>query len=213
MGSIVLVSAACSESDLRDTAVVSGYPSRALWVTSASTWPDPLAPPPVLADQRWMPQKGSPGGADSFGVPPPRLLVPVRGVRVEDLVDSFGAARGSRLHRGLDIMAPRGTEVLASVDGWVWRMQWDQRGGRILFLLDSSHEYLLLYAHLDGYATGLSEGQSVRRGEVLGYVGRTGNVSGSSHLHLQIGQIRSLDRWWEEEWLNPYPLFMAPRAE
>lgn len=107
-------------------------------------------------------------------------------------------------------MAARGTEVIASVDGWVWRMQWDQRGGRILFLVDSSLEYLVLYAHLDGYAEGLVEGQPVRRGEVLGYVGRTGNVRGSAHLHLQVGQIRSPDRWWEEERLDPYPLLVAP---
>lgn len=161
-------------------------------------WPSPLE---TFAEK---------GGSAGRGAPPPMLGIPVRGVLADELEDNFGVPRGSRRHLGLDIWAPRGSEVVAAVDGWVWRMKWDRRGGRVLYLVDASMEYILLYAHLDAYAEGLSEGQPVRRGEVLGYVGVTGNVRGSPHLHLQLGRIPSPERWWEMVPVNPYPFLKPP---
>lgn len=155
-----------------------------------------------------MSSKGSPAG--SAGVPPPELIVPVLGIRPEELKNNFGTRRGDRRHEGIDIVAPRGTPVVAAVDGWVWKIHWDPRGGQGVYLLDSSSSYILFYAHLDGYAEGLREGKPVRQGEVLGYVGSTGNVRGSPHLHLRIGRIRTPERWWEDEPLNPYTLLQQP---
>ncbi len=155
--------------------------------------------PPVAEKQR--PEDGA-------ELAPPLLEAPVLGLRLEVLRNNFGEARGPRRHEGVDILAPGGTPVLAAVDGWVWQMKWDDRGGRTLHLLETSGRYILLYAHLDAYAEGLARGRPVRRGEVLGYVGETGNASGSPHLHLRLGRIRSAERWWDDVPLDPYPLLV-----
>lgn len=143
---------------------------------------------------------------------PPALDPPVLGVGLASIRDNFGDPRGARRHEGVDILAPRGTPALAAVDGWIWEMKWDGLGGRTLFLMESSGRYILLYAHLDAYADGMAVGRPVRRGEVLGYVGRTGNVVGSPHLHLGLGRIRSAERWWESVPIDPYPLLVEALA-
>ena len=136
-----------------------------------------------------------------------RLLVPVEGVTPDDLDDTFTARRsGGRTHRAIDVMAPRGTPVLAVADGEVTRVATNRLGGRVLYLraADGSHDFY--YAHLDTYAPGLAQGQTVRQGDVLGTVGNTGNArSTPPHLHFQV--LRRSGRRGRGEPVNPYRLF------
>lgn len=116
------------------------------------------------------------------------LQMPVRGVEPEDLYDSFGDPRsGGRRHRAIDIAAPSGTPVLAADDGVITSKNTGELGGKYLFLTDATGSFVFYYAHLDGYAWGLGEGDRVRRGDVLGYVGTTGNAPmDAPHLHFAI---------------------------
>ncbi len=133
------------------------------------------------------------------------LLIPVLGITRDQLRDTFGSPRTGHRHDGMDILAPKGTPVVAAVDGAVLKMKWDHGGGRTLRLLDQSGKFVFYYAHLSRYAAGLQEGSPVRRGQVVAYVGRTGTVHGSAHLHLAIASLLGdTDHWWQARPLNPY---------
>jgi peptidoglycan LD-endopeptidase LytH len=134
------------------------------------------------------------------------LVIPVHGVRREQLTDSYAASRGDRTHAALDIMAPRGTPVVAADGGLVWKVRSNDLGGRTIYILDREERYVYYYAHLDRYADGLREGQHVERGTVLGYVGTTGNAPPNiPHLHFQLMKYRGDGRWWDGEPINPFP--------
>jgi murein DD-endopeptidase MepM/ murein hydrolase activator NlpD len=144
-------------------------------------------------------------GADRIAEALTNLLIPVLGVMGGDLRDSFRSPRVGHIHDAIDIPAPLGTPVVAAADGTVLVKKWDVGGGRTVRILDLSGKYLFYYAHLNGYAPGLGEGDTVRKGQVLGYVGKTGTVSGA-HLHLRISRTDNPERWWRAKPLNPYPL-------
>jgi peptidoglycan LD-endopeptidase LytH len=117
-------------------------------------------------------------------------VVPVLGVTADDLENTFGAPRpDERRHLGIDIAAPRGTPVMAAVDGWIVALPSGGAGGRGLHLMDRTGLYLLYYAHLDSYADDVWPGRAVRQRELLGYVGTTGNAQ-QPHLHLEVGRVR-----------------------
>lgn len=139
---------------------------------------------------------------------PSGLAIPVAGVRPEDLVDTFADARSEgRIHDAIDIIAPRGTPVLAAADGEVVRLFTSERGGLTLYQVDDDGRTVFYYAHLDGYADGLAAGQRVTRGEAVGYVGDTGNATpGNHHLHFAVWTIEPGASFWEGEPVNPYPL-------
>lgn len=136
------------------------------------------------------------------------LLIPVQGVEASQLSDTFGDARGTdRSHRAMDIMAPTGTPVLAVSDGRIVKLFDSRAGGLTIYQFDPTETYSYYYAHLDRYAAGLTEGQLVRRGDVIGYVGSTGNADPASpHLHFAINRLGPQKRWHEGEPINPYPL-------
>jgi len=118
-----------------------------------------------------------------------RLMVPVAGVAPEAVSDTFWAPRdgGRRMHRALDILAPRGTRVLAADDGRVMNVGWDRLGGRTIYAVDPTGSFLYYYAHLAAYAPGMSRGAPLRRGQVIGYVGTSGNSPPDvPHLHFQV---------------------------
>jgi peptidoglycan LD-endopeptidase LytH len=130
-------------------------------------------------------------------------VIPVLGVAVSDLQNTYGAPRSEdRSHRGIDIPAARGTPLLAAVDGWIVAMPNGGAGGRGLFLLDRTGTYLLYYAHLDGYAPDLWPGMAVRQRELLGYVGTSGNAE-QPHLHFEVGRVRAPGTLRVEP-INPY---------
>jgi murein DD-endopeptidase MepM/ murein hydrolase activator NlpD len=134
------------------------------------------------------------------------LLVPVEGVSPGQLRDTYNAARsGGRVHDAIDIHAPRGTPVLAVADGMVIKLHYGARGGKSLYQIDEDGRTRYYYAHLDRYAVGVNEGVRVARGQVIGYVGDTGNAQpGDYHLHFAIAILNNVSRWWGGTNVNPY---------
>jgi peptidoglycan LD-endopeptidase LytH len=137
-----------------------------------------------------------------------RLLIPVYGVAATSLVDTYGDARGEgRRHDAIDIMAPRGTPVLAAADGVVMKLFQSDLGGTTLYQLSLDGHTIYYYAHLDGYAPKMSEGRVLRRGEVLGYVGNSGSAGpGNYHLHFEVLTPEKPDQYWGGDPQNPFPL-------
>ncbi|HUF28503.1 MAG TPA: M23 family metallopeptidase [Gemmatimonadaceae bacterium] len=135
-----------------------------------------------------------------------RLMVPVHGIAPSQVRDDFNARRGSRRHNALDIMAPRGTPVLATDDGRVLAMRRNSAGGITIYVADAQERMVYYYAHLDGYRRRLSEGDRVKKGDVLGYVGTTGNApSNAPHLHFQALRLDDARRYWDGPPVNPHP--------
>jgi peptidoglycan LD-endopeptidase LytH len=139
---------------------------------------------------------------------PTGLLLPVSGVTAAELADTFHDRRGTdRVHEALDIMAPAGTPVLAVADGHIEKLFDSANGGLTIYQFEPSGRYVYYYAHLQRYAAGLKEGDRVRRGQVIGYVGSSGNASPDApHLHFAIFRLGPEKRWWEGTPVNPYPL-------
>ena len=137
---------------------------------------------------------------------PSGLAIPVAGVQVEDLVDTFDDARSDgRIHDAIDIPAPRGTPVVAAASGTLARVFESERGGLTVYVLDG--RTVFYYAHLDTTAPGLAAGQAVARGQALGTVGSTGNASPDApHLHFAVWHAPRAERFWDGEAFNPYPL-------
>lgn len=136
------------------------------------------------------------------------LVVPVAGVRTEELKDSYGASRsGGRAHKGVDIFAPRGTPVLAAAAGIIVGQDTSALGGISLYQRGMDGRTIYFYAHLNGYRAGLKEGDLVRPGDTVGFVGSTGNAPpGSPHLHFAVYTVTDPNRWWRGRDLNPYEL-------
>jgi murein DD-endopeptidase MepM/ murein hydrolase activator NlpD len=139
---------------------------------------------------------------------PAGLIVPVRGIAAVSLADTYADARSEgRSHDAIDIMAPAGTPVLAAADGYVEKLFTSDRGGLTLYQFEPGGRYAYYYAHLQAYAPGLHEKQQLRQGEVVGYVGSTGNASADApHLHFAIFVLGPEKQWWEGTAINPYPL-------
>jgi murein DD-endopeptidase MepM/ murein hydrolase activator NlpD len=138
------------------------------------------------------------------------LEIPVDGVDPDDLRNTFSEARGSRTHEALDIIAPRGTKVRAVEDGRIQKLFTSKAGGLTIYEFDPTETFAYYYAHLDRYADELREGQTVQRGDVIGYVGSTGNASPDApHLHFAIFRLGPERQWWKGEAINPYPILSA----
>ena len=145
--------------------------------------------------------------------PAARLVIPVAGVRERDLRDSYGAGRsGGRQHKGVDIMAADGTPVLAAAPGVIVKLTSSALGGISLYHRDLDGRTIYYYAHLRGYRAGIKEGDLVRAGDPIAYVGQTGNApAGNPHLHFAVYTVTDPNRWWRGRDLNPYPLLVEPR--
>jgi murein DD-endopeptidase MepM/ murein hydrolase activator NlpD len=136
------------------------------------------------------------------------LVLPVQGITPENLQDTFDDARsGGRVHEALDILAPRNTPVLAVEDGRVAKLFTSKQGGLTIYQFDPSETYAYYYAHLERYADGVKEGVTLRRGQVIGYVGTSGNAAPDTpHLHFAIFRLTPEKRWWEGDPLNPFTI-------
>ena len=147
---------------------------------------------------------------------PTGLIIPVAGGRPKDLRDTFSQARAEgRTHNAIDIMAPHGTPVLAVADGEVVKLFYSARGGNTIYQLSKDKKFVFYYAHLASYAAGLKQGHKARQGEVLAYVGATGNAGvGNYHLHFAIWLVTDPKRYWDGTNINPYPILRkAAEAE
>lgn len=179
--------------------------------------PTPVAPTDQPGTPAPSASPSAPASAPTTGksAAPPAgtLLVPVKDVRPAELTDTFDDARGggSRVHEALDIMAPRGTPVLAATDGRIEKLFDSVAGGHTIYQFDRAGRFAYYYAHLDRYAPALKEGQQVRRGDVIGYVGSTGNASEDApHLHFAIFALGPEKKWWEGTPIDPFPLLSRP---
>jgi peptidoglycan LD-endopeptidase LytH len=140
------------------------------------------------------------------------LLLPVQGYDLSQLRDNFSEKRGARVHEAIDMAAPRGTPVLAVDDGVVKKLFASAPGGLTVYQFDPTSTYSYYYAHLDRYAEGLHEGEVVRKGDRLGYVGTSGNAPPETpHLHFTVFKLAPTKRWWEGTPINPYPLWALRR--
>ena len=135
-----------------------------------------------------------------------QLSLPVQGIKRDDLRDTFNELRGSsRRHEALDVLAPRNTPVLAVEDGTVARLFLSDAGGITIYQFDPTTTYVYYYAHLERYAEGLKEGSTIKRGQVIGYVGTTGNAPRNTpHLHFAIVKLTDEKKWWQGTAIDPY---------
>ncbi|MDO5505411.1 MAG: peptidoglycan DD-metalloendopeptidase family protein [Pseudoxanthomonas suwonensis] len=164
-------------------------------ITPAPATPPVLAPPPAQV-----------AGAT--------LLIPVAGVDAKDLHDTFQDARGEgRVHDAIDIMAATGTPVHAVADGRIVRLFESERGGLTIYQFDTTDTWSYYYAHLDAYASGIREDMPVKRGQLIGHVGYSGNASPEApHLHFAVHRLGPEREWWGGEAVNPYPLLTGRAA-
>jgi peptidoglycan LD-endopeptidase LytH len=159
------------------------------------------APPVVVAEQ--------------VQVSPSGVAIPVVGVKPEQLVDTFDAARSAgRHHDAIDIMAAEGTPVIAAADGTIEKLFYSNGGGGItIYERSPDQKWMYYYAHLQGYAPGLTEGEQVKRGQVIARVDHTGDaVASAPHLHFAINTMAPGQRWWQGTAINPYPVLAGKRV-
>jgi murein DD-endopeptidase MepM/ murein hydrolase activator NlpD len=168
------------------------------------------------ADSRLAPEKSAAAkvsAADRQALAGRHLAMPVQGVAARSLVDNFDEGRGGHKHEAIDILAPRGTPVVAVDDGRVARLFRSAAGGITVYQFDRDEKFVYYYAHLDRYASGLKEGAMLKRGEALGEVGTTGNAPRNTpHLHFTIFRMGPEKRWWKGTAINPYPFLTAGPA-
>jgi peptidoglycan LD-endopeptidase LytH len=159
--------------------------------------PSPTIQSPISSNS---PQQSYVGAVD--------LLIPVQGVRSDQLLDTFEDARSEgRVHDAIDIPAAAGTPVLAAADGQIVKLFQSERGGTTIYQLSQDRKLIFYYAHLQRYADGLTEGAYVKRGDVIAYVGDTGNAgAGNYHLHFSIAIVADPKRYWDGTNINPFPL-------
>jgi murein DD-endopeptidase MepM/ murein hydrolase activator NlpD len=162
---------------------------------SETTVPDAVESPAVIDDLRAR-----------------ALLIPVEGIEAGALRSSFSDARsGGRTHEAIDILAPRHTPVRAVEDGTIEKLFVSKAGGLTIYQFDPEQRYTYYYAHLERYASGLREGEMVRRGAVIGYVGTSGNAPPDTpHLHFAIFQLNADRRWWEGDPVDPFQVWTVP---
>jgi murein DD-endopeptidase MepM/ murein hydrolase activator NlpD len=192
-----------------------------LFTACAPIMPPPVSSPPAPDVTSESP---SPGGiwseftavaeSDLINLRTTGLLVPVRGTPITKIEDSFDAPRdGGRRHDAVDILAPRGTPILAASEGYVLRIGSNSLGGNVIWTSDPEQRFVHYYAHLDRYARGIRVGDKIMRGALLGYVGTTGNAPPNvPHLHFQVMRVTDARHWWNGTPVNPYPFLVEPAA-
>jgi peptidoglycan LD-endopeptidase LytH len=133
----------------------------------------------------------------STSPPPTQLRNPIDAASSRGMVNTWGAPRpGGRRHEGIDIFAPRDTPVVSATRGIVTHVGTNTLGGQVVWILGPGFESHY-YAHLDRFAE-IHRGDIVKAGDVIGYVGRTGNAGGTPfHLHYGVYRHGMAQ--------NPYP--------
>ena len=171
----------------------------------------PVTPPPVASPSpnasRLTPGNEADRIAPDHMTGLPHLAMPLDKIDLQKLNDTFSEKRDGRSHEALDILAPKGTPVKAVAQGNVAKLFTSKDGGLTVYQFDDTRTYCYYYAHLDKYAPGLQEGTLLRPGQVLGYVGNTGNAAGGpAHLHFAVYKLGPEKKWWEGTPIDPLPL-------
>jgi murein DD-endopeptidase MepM/ murein hydrolase activator NlpD len=148
-------------------------------------------------------------GSDIAALRAQGMVVPVAGIAAKDLIDSFDDKRGgSRQHNAIDIMAARNTPAVAVTAGTIAKLHNSAAGGLTIYMKDRTGRFTFMYGHLDSYRPGLVEGASVKRGDIIGFVGSTGNANPlAPHLHFQVMRSENPKDWWRGTPLNPFLIF------
>jgi len=189
--------------------------------TRSRTEPSALPTPPAVAPDDRLSSPVLPNAierqvqGDAAPLADRALGVPLLGLKAASIQDTFDQARagGERTHEATDILAPHGTPVLAVDTGPIVKLFTSKAGGLTIYQFDPQQNYAYYYAHLDRYAEGIQEGTLVKKGDVIGYVGTTGNADPNTpHLHFAIFQLGPEKHWWEGKPINPYPLLMRAVA-
>jgi murein DD-endopeptidase MepM/ murein hydrolase activator NlpD len=204
------------------TAVVTATLTSAFWIFAYNTGALPTAEARKVHASGDVavvdPASGPPVAiAEGVEVGPAGLVIPVQGIKAKQLSDTFTQARagGARIHDAIDIMAAEGTPVIAATNGTVEKLFFSQGGGGITaYVRSPDQRWTYYYAHLQGYAPGLAEGQQVKQGQFIGRVGHTGNASAEGpHLHFAINQMKAGEKWWQGTPINPYPLLAGKQTK
>jgi peptidoglycan LD-endopeptidase LytH len=176
-----------------------------------------ISAPPALDNDRVIAADATTIAAEPVattdGLPTTRLRVPIDGTDVESFKGGFSQMRGKRPHDGVDIVAPRGTAIIAVEDGTIAKLFFSRLGGITIYEFEEGGRLCFYYAHLQRYADGLHDGQRVSRGEIIGYVGTSGNAPpGTPHLHFEISELNQDRKWWQGRPLDPYLVFTRKRV-
>lgn len=169
-----------------------------------------VAPPPVSspAPAVAFPDRGGATASEADFLRARALMVPVAGVSPERVSDSYDAPRGARTHQALDILAPRGTPVLSVDAGRILKMHTSSTGGITIYAADEAERFIYYYAHLERYRAGLAEGMKIAKGDILGFVGTTGNApKDTPHLHFQAMRMGADRKWSGGAPVDPRPFF------
>lgn len=200
-----------SQSEAMEPAPIVSASAQVVPPAPASLPPLPPEPGPRLPEAPETPidAERSLGGPHTQA--PSALLIPVSGIEAAQLDDSFADGRGgTRVHEAIDIMAPAGTPVLAAADGRVAKLFSSKPGGLTVYQFDPGETVAYYYAHLDRYAENLAEGQQLKRGDLIGYVGSSGNADPAApHLHFAVFMLGPEKQWWKGTAINPYPLLVS----
>jgi murein DD-endopeptidase MepM/ murein hydrolase activator NlpD len=192
------------------TAIVTAALTSAFWLLAFNLGERSAAPA-----ENVITETTEPDSEPELVLGPGGLAVPVAGIQVDTLVDTYTQSRGggARVHDAIDIMAPAGTPVVAASEGTVEKLYFSRGGGGItVYVRSPDRQWLYYYAHLQEYAPGLTEGQRVERGARLGSVGSTGNANPAGpHLHFAVHRMGPDDPWYEGTPVNPYPLLAGSR--
>jgi len=138
------------------------------------------------------------------------MTPPIAGLALASLRDTFEEVHSGHRHEAIDILAPRGTPVRAVVSGTIRKLFLSKPGGNTIYQFDEMGVYCYYYAHLNGYASGLREGMRVERGDIVGFVGSTGNADARTpHLHFAIFELGPEKLWWKGTAVDPYPFLVA----
>ena len=188
---------------------VTGRPGAAIIVGETRSVDEPSSPvveaPAATSGRTGIIPKTAPEAKD---LEARNLQIPVQGIDPDKLVRSFHDVRsGSREHEAIDILAPYGTPVVAVEDGTIAKLFVSKAGGNTVYQFDPGRDYSYYYAHLDRYADGVKEGTAVRRGQVIGYVGTSGNApKNTPHLHFAVFRLTPEKQWWTGTPIDPYDI-------
>jgi murein DD-endopeptidase MepM/ murein hydrolase activator NlpD len=172
----------------------------------ASIGPQITPPQPVVLNVE-SPVKPTVVAPNELATLSAQLIIPVKGVLRPQLRNTYAEPRGTRVHEAIDILAPRGTEIVSAADGRLLKLFNSKAGGLMIYATDPSERFILLYGHLDKYAAGLTNGMTLKRGQLIGYVGTTGNAPPNTpHLHFGILRGDPAVSWSKGDAVNPYPL-------
>ena len=174
--------------------------------TKPTSAPTNTAGVPLMTVAEYRPAGSTSASADAEYLRSRQIIVPVAGADMTRVEDSFNEPRdGDRVHRAIDILAPRGTPILSADDGRVVRMTTSPLGGISMYTIDPDQRIVYYYAHMDRYNEVMAPGRAISKGDTLGFVGTTGNApKDTPHLHFQVMRWPADGKYWNGEPINPF---------